>query len=97
MCLFHPQVSQAETFKASELLEWPVESQSFYFRTSIGMAGLIARRNNAAQGECIDRWYFTDQNRSDASIRATMAKVPTYHPTGVLLAMLEKACGPLTY
>lgn len=93
----YPQSSFAEIFKSAEFLKWPAKSQSFYFRTSIGMAGLVARRNNKVQGDCIDNWYFYAEKKAHAHIIDVMRKHPSYHPRGVILAVLEKQCGKLIY
>lgn len=95
--LIYPQVSIAEMFTSEEFLTWSREGQGHYFRTAIGMAGLIARQNDEAQGDCIDNWYFNDQDRAHDRITSVMRQYPSYHPRGVILAMIEKACGSMTY
>tara|TARA_R110002110_G_scaffold257206_2_gene473153 strand:- start:8568 stop:8918 length:351 start_codon:yes stop_codon:yes gene_type:complete len=93
----YPQDSSADVFKSSEFLKWPAKSQAFYFRTSIGMAGLVAGRNDKKQGKCIDDWYFATQDKANAHILSVMQKHPAFHPRGVILAVLEKQCGKLIY
>lgn len=83
--------------ESEDVLKWPADSQSFYFRTSVGMAGLIAARNNKKHSACVDDWYFSDVTKADAAIRETMAQNPTYHPQAVILALLQKACGSFAY
>lgn len=94
---FYPQISYGETFKSAEFVKWSEENRTFYLTTAIGMAGLIARRNNASQGDCIDHWFFDDQGRADGQILAVMAEYPDHHPQGIILAVLEKQCGKLIY
>lgn len=94
---FYPQISYGETFKSAEFLEWPRDSQGFYLRTSIGMAGLIAGQNNDAQGKCISAWYFEREEDAHDELLAVMEKNPEYHPRGVILAVIEKRCGAMTY
>ena len=96
-CGFGPQLSAAETFKSSEFLKWPLNSQSFYFRTAIGMAGLIASYNDKKHARCIEGWYFDDTPKAEASLRQAMQKFGEYHPRGVILAVLKKACGSFEY
>lgn len=93
----YPQNSEAQTFKSAEFLGWSRENQSFYFRTSIGMAGLIVRQTDEKQADCIDSWYFRNEAMAHDQIVTTMRRFPTYHPLGVILAFLEKRCGSLTY
>ena len=89
--------SYAEIFKSSEFLKWERDGQVFYIETSIGMASLIAAQNDKKQATCIDDWYYADEKRSNNHILNTMKKFPTYHPRGVILAVIEKKCGQLIY
>lgn len=93
----YPQDATAQNFTSAQIVDWPQESRQFYFRTSIGMAGLITRQNNEVQADCIDGWYFGDETRAQAHILDVMGTYPTYHPLGVIIAILEKRCGPLRY
>lgn len=90
-------MAQDDIFKSSEFLKWKRTSQDFYIETSVGMASLIAGRNNAEQGECLDKWYFSDVTEKNKFVLKTMKRFPDYHPRGVILAVLEKQCGKLTY
>ncbi len=92
-----PQNAIAGVFKSSEFLTWKRNSQDFYIRTSIGMAGLIATRNDKAHGKCLDDWYFSDEDAANEAILDVMREHPDYHPRGVILAVLEKRCGSFTY
>lgn len=93
----YPQNSSAETFKSADFLKWSAKNQSFYFRTSVGMAGLVAGRNDPRQGKCIDGWYFANQEKANKQIVGVMKKHPGFHPRGVILALIEKQCGKLIY
>ena len=88
---------KAETFTSADFLGWKHESQTYYFRVAIGMAGLIARRNDETQGDCIDNWYFNAESEAHRQIIRVMQDNPSYHPRGVILAILEKRCGKLAY
>jgi len=87
----------AETFTSAQFLEWPQESQRFYFRAAIGMAGVIVRQNDISQADCIDTWYFADEAAAEMHVRSIMKTYPSYHPLGILVAVLEKRCGVLRY
>lgn len=92
-----PQISSADEFTSATFLEWPRDSQRGNFQASIGMAGFIARQNDSTHGECLERWYFGDTDRAEASILEAMRKNQQYHPRAVIVAMLQKACGPFDY
>lgn len=89
--------ASAKTFKSADFLKWGTESQSFYIDTSIGMAGLIASLNDEHQSRCIDNWYFQDKSGAEDKILNAMRRNPDYHPRGVIVAVLQDVCGPLTY
>lgn len=97
VALVCPQISRAETFASEEFLNWDRESQGFYFRTSIDMAGLIASQNKKSQAECIDRWFFENQKSAHDEIVNTMRQYPSFHPRGVILALIERKCEAMTY
>lgn len=61
------------------------------------MAGLIAGQNDEKQGACIDDWYFRNESEAHDYIIGVMKTYPSYHPRGVILAVLEKRCGELRY
>ncbi|WP_417449552.1 hypothetical protein [Kordiimonas sp.] len=91
------QPAKADSFKSSEFLTWKRETQAFYFRANVGMASLIAGQNDKAQGQCIDDWYYADETASEDYILDVMRKYPDYHPRGLILAAIQKKCGPLKY
>lgn len=86
---------QAETFTSAQFLEWPRKSQSSYFRTSIGMAGFIVSMRDKPKARCLENWYFSDAAAAEDTILATMRRFPEFHPRGVIVAVLQKQCGPL--
>ena len=92
-----PNLVYADSFKSSEFLTWNKDSQEFYFRTAIGMAGLIASQNDQHQARCILDWYFTKERTARDAILSAMQQYPDYHPRGVILAVLQKACGTFKY
>jgi hypothetical protein len=95
--LAFPQISKAG-FASADLLKWPEASQDSYFNTSIGMAGVIATQNRREAARCINEWYFADrataQMRND-HIRSVLKQYPDYDPQATILAIIQKACGPL--
>ena len=89
--------AKAETFKSADFLKWKRESQRFYLDASIGMAGLIASFNDKESARCVEDWYFTDQAKAEDVILDAMKRFPDYHPRGVIVAVLQKACGDFKY
>ena len=89
-----PREGAAGEFTGAELLKWSAQNQRFYFQTSISMAGVIAAQENASRAECIDDWHREQNERKYAGILDSVRGYPDYHPQGVILAYLRKACGP---
>ena len=94
--LFYPQVSAAETFTGAEFLTWSQSGQDSYISTSVTMAALVAGRSNPDQGACIDAWYAQSEalaGQRNEEIRDTIARNAEYHPSAVILLVMEGACG----
>ena len=83
----------AETFTGAEVLEWSPQGQTSYFQTSIGMAGIIAAQVNRDHARCIDNWHAAQRGQNYPAILEAIRTYPAYHPQGVVLAVLQKACG----
>lgn len=85
-----------EGFTAEKFLQFNQAAQASYFQTSVTMAGVIATQTRKDLARCIDDWYFgsseTTQKRN-ASMLALMKKYPKHHPSGIIAAAINKACG----
>lgn len=93
----YPQKSATETFTGTEFLTWDVEGQNNYIGIAVTMASLIATRTNPPMGQCLDEWYAASEAvaaERDSEIRAAIARNAEYHPSAVIMLVLEGACGP---
>jgi len=61
------------------------------------MAGVIAAQNRAGQAECINLWIAENKGNAFKPVQDAMARFPDNHPTGVIAAVLTKACGSIKY
>lgn len=86
-----------EAFKSSKFLTYPAESQKSYIGSSVMMAGVIAARNAPQQARCIDDWSAKNSSASYPTVVEAMKRFPDHHPTGVIIAVLQKACGSFDY
>ncbi|NOR61926.1 MAG: hypothetical protein GQ535_05440 [Rhodobacteraceae bacterium] len=86
-----------DVFRSDSFLEWPEESRSFYIRTSIGMAGFIASENSTEHADCLEHWYFDDEQASEVYIYGIMEQYPEVHPRAIIVAILQNKCGPFQY
>ncbi len=93
----YPHTSFGKQFTSAEFLEWPRESQKGYFQSAIGMAGFIALENDQTHGKCLENWYLKNAVQTENLILETMRKNRAYHPRAILVALMQKACGPFDY
>ncbi|MCT4555733.1 MAG: hypothetical protein N4A53_13685 [Pelagimonas sp.] len=91
-----PQKSAAEGFTGTDFLQWDRVGQDSYINTAVVMATFVSTRTNPKTAECLNGWYAESaeisQSRND-KIRNLIAKNASYHPSGVILLVLEEACG----
>lgn len=88
--------AKAETFTSAEFLTQNEAAQTSFIEISITMAATVATQANPAIARCIDEWYFEDKPRQEQRNRhivSVMRQYPDYHPSGVILAVIQKACG----
>ncbi len=86
-----------EAFKSSKFLTYSAESQKSYITSSAMMAGLIATQNAPKQASCVDAWVARLYSGGYQPVIEVMKKYPDDHPTGLILGILQKACGPFKY
>lgn len=93
--LLFPQLSLADGFDGADLLEWSQDSQRFYIEASASMAGVIVAQSDPDLARCIDEWHAREHAMQYAETLKSIRSYPTYHPQGVLFAILRQACpGP---
>lgn len=97
VCILVTGVRAADGSKASEFLTNPTESQSGYIGASAMMAGLIATQNNRAQAVCIDDFVAKQKPLGYPQIVEAMRKYGEYHPSAIIMGVLEKACGKFKF
>tara|TARA_R110002110_G_scaffold415618_1_gene652477 strand:- start:9184 stop:9531 length:348 start_codon:yes stop_codon:yes gene_type:complete len=96
MATTYPQISVAENFTAAKLLKQSEQGQRNFIEISISMAGSIATQADPKIARCLDNWYFKDASRRGqrkSDILRVMRKYPNHHPSGLILAVIQKACG----
>lgn len=84
-------------FKSSKFLTYPADSQKSYINTSVLMATLIAAQNSKDHANCIGSWSGRFVSEGYQPVLEAMRRFPDHPPTGVILAVLQKACGSFAY
>lgn len=86
-----------DTLKSSEFLTWTIENQRGYINTAANAAFVIAGFNKEAQSKCIAQWIVDNRPTGYKPVIDAMKGLPNYHPMGVTIAVIQKACGPFKY
>ena len=97
---FHPQVSSAEEFTGEIVLGWSEEAQDHFLATSITMTSIVVGRTgrHGDLESCMTDWYTEKDVRQERHIyiRKKLEAYPSYHPQGIILAVIEEACGSVS-
>lgn len=94
--LIYPQETAAEGFTGEVFATWSRSSQDSYIQTSVMMAGVVLTRIKPSASNCIDAWYFKEpKEERNRYISETIVTYTDYHPSGVILAIIEQECGAL--
>ena len=95
LCMI-PAEAKADGFTSAELLAQGEAAQKSFIEVSLTMAAAIAAQSSPEIARCLNDWYFADKGRRPkriASIRSAMETHSEFHPSGVVLAVVQKACG----
>jgi hypothetical protein len=87
--------ARAETFTSAEFLKWPEAKQNGYLTASATMTGVIAAQLSKKQARCIDDWYAQQSSSGHQAVRDAMRQYPQLHPQGVILWVVQNACGKI--
>ena len=91
-----PQKSQAEGFTDEEFLTWSIAEQRGYLDAQIVMASSIVTRAKSAMSQCMANTFYGPDGLTDIGFsvfRKTITEYQTYHPSSVVVVVLENACG----
>ena len=97
VCVLAASASAQDTFKSSKLMEYSAEARTGYITSSVIMASLIAAENSERHAACIRGWVDREIKAGYTPILDAMRRFPDHHPSGVILAVLNRACGPFKY
>lgn len=85
-----------DSYTSAEFLERPIDSQDAFMLTSITMIGVVATQVRPEIARCIDDWYGGEaMAERNSHIRSVMREHSEFHPSGVVLAVVQQACGRL--
>jgi len=92
-------VQAEDKYTSAEFLSsGSVKSQDAYIQNAVTMTGVVATQVRPEVAACIDKWYaYSDgsNEKRNKEIREVMREYPEYHPAGVILAVIQQACGKI--
>lgn len=91
-----PQKSLGESFTGQSFLAWSEDGQNTYIQTAVTMATFVISRSNLEISDCLNAWYAGSEATLDernSFIRSKIARNAEYHPSAVILVVLEDVCG----
>lgn len=94
--IIYPQQTSAEAFTGKTFLSWPEEEQRGYLDAQIVMASTIVSRTKPEMSQCMAELYYGSlglTNEGFASLINRIQEYETFHPSSVLVAVIEKECG----
>ncbi|MEP5729559.1 MAG: hypothetical protein ABJL67_09290 [Sulfitobacter sp.] len=95
--LFCPQILVAEGFAGETFSTWSDEVQNAYLQNMVVMSSMVSARTSPTHGDCISKWFFDGSSiRPDrkAEALATISEYGAHRPEAILIALMERACGP---
>lgn len=87
--------ARADGFTSAEFLQWAEAKQNGYLTASATMTGVIAAQLSKKQARCIDDWYAQQAASGHRAVRDAMRQYPQFHPQGVILWVVQNACGKI--
>jgi len=90
-------VKEGKALTSAEFLDYPARSQTSFINASVLIAGLIADQNAPKQARCLDAWSAEQVKAGYPDVLNAMRRFPSYHPSGVVLAVMQKQCGKFEY
>jgi hypothetical protein len=81
-----------------DFLKWERKAQVSFLQTSISMLATIAAQMKPKMANCLNDWYYASKNLDEkrhVEIIKIMPKYSKFHPSTVVLAYVESACGRL--
>jgi len=91
-----PQESLAEGFTGAEFLSWSQAQQRSYVNAQLVMASSIVARAKPDMSQCLADHFYGEQGVTDEqfdALRKTIEDYETYHPSSVLVIVIENTCG----
>lgn len=87
----------ADSFTIKEFLTLSPDAQRSFISTTAGATGVVANMNRPIQAKCIDAWIGSHASTGYQPVIQAMKDLPNYHPMAIVVAVIQKECGPFKY
>ena len=94
--VIYPQETSAEAFTGETFLTWSESQQRSYLNAQLVMASTIVAREKPTMSQCVSDEFFGSSGMTSAAFADAMRSIhdfKTYHPSSVLVILIENACG----
>ena len=91
-----PQKSSADAFTGETFLTWSESQQRSYLNAQLVMASTIVARDKPTMSKCVSDEFFGSSGMTSEAFANAMQSIrdfKTYHPSSVLVILVENACG----
>lgn len=86
--------AQAEDFTNKDFLTLQEAHQKFWIQGAVDALAQVASAKANKTGRCVIEWYYGPKHAMrNGLILASIEKYPDAHPSAVMLALTERACG----
>lgn len=96
LALAFPQISFAQGFTGTEFLTWSEEAKNNYISNAVTIATMVASRSNPPTATCLDNWFAQSDAVASQRVDEILTVISSnaeFHPGGVIVLVLEGACG----
>ena len=97
LLVWHVTDADADMFTVEDFFAYSEQGRDSYVMVSVSMAGVIATQMEGNEAQCIGDWVEKNRKKGFETLFKVMRDYPDYHPQGIILAVLEKACGEFVF
>ena len=94
--VIYPQETSADAFTGETFLTWSENQQRSYLNAQLVMASTIVAREKPTMSQCVSDKFFGSSGMTSEAFTDAMQSIrdfKTYHPSSVLVILIENACG----
>lgn len=87
--------AMAEDLTGAKFMAWTTQDRNGFISNAIITSAFIAASTSQEKARCLSDWSSQHLADNYQPIIDAVKKHPQFHPTSVVIAYMEKVCGPL--